>query len=95
MMRQAILTALRDAFGRRGGRQVAEAWTAAAFRHPEIKADLAALVFEPLGENLDPTTLAYRAGARDLALALLGRMSATHDEIQQVFEELTHDRDDR
>lgn len=95
MRRERILEKLRSlkaAFGARGGRRISEAWTAAAARHPEIKADLAALVYEPLGADLNPTQLAYRAGARDFALMLLERMDATPDEIQHVFEEMTYDR---
>ncbi len=64
----------------------------AGAQHPEIRAELAALVYEPLGADLDPVKIAYRAGARDFALSLLERMGATHDEIQSVFEEMTHDR---
>lgn len=66
-----------------------------AFEDPALVADLvemAGLYAPPVDEDgalLSPTELAFRAGERALALALLAKAEITHDDIDAALKEVT------
>jgi hypothetical protein len=78
-----------------GARETAGRWLAAASRAPELQEDLIRLgglltlqPVDPTGPLMnDPLRLAYEAGRRDLAIALLSMMALTPLTLTHLMED--------